>query len=41
MATRCAPDIAYHTEGALKVGASREAIAGTLGIAVSMGPAPP
>jgi AhpD family alkylhydroperoxidase len=40
VATRCAPCIAYHTEGALKAGASREAIAETLGIAVYMGAGP-
>ena len=40
VATRCAPCIAYHVEGALKAGASPEAVAETLGIAVYMGAGP-
>lgn len=40
VATRCAPCIAYHTEGALKQGASREAIAETLAVAIYMGAGP-
>jgi AhpD family alkylhydroperoxidase len=40
VSTRCAPCIAYHAEGALKRGASREAIAETLGVAVYMGAGP-
>lgn len=40
VSTRCAPCIAYHTEGALKAGASQEAIAETLGIAIYMGAGP-
>lgn len=40
VATRCAPCIAYHTEGALKEGASRAEIAETLAMAVYMGAGP-
>jgi AhpD family alkylhydroperoxidase len=40
VATRCAPCIAYHAEGAIEAGASREAVAETLGIAVYMGAGP-
>jgi len=37
---RCAPCVAYHAEGALKHGASREAIAETLAMAIYMGAGP-
>jgi len=37
---RCAPCIAYHTQGAIKQGASREAIAETLAMAIYMGAGP-
>ena len=40
VATRCAPCIAYHAQGALKHGASREAIAETLAMAIYMGAGP-
>ena len=40
VATRCAPCIAYHAEGALKHGASREAVAETLAMAIYMGAGP-
>jgi AhpD family alkylhydroperoxidase len=40
VATRCAPCIAYHAEGAVKQGASREAIAETLAMAIYMGAGP-
>ena len=40
VAVRCAPCIAYHTDGALKHGASREAIAETLAMAIYMGAGP-
>jgi len=40
VATRCAPCIAYHAEGALKQGASRSEIAETLGMAIYMGAGP-
>jgi AhpD family alkylhydroperoxidase len=40
VATRCAPCIAYHAEGAVRHGASREAIAETLGVSVYMGAGP-
>jgi AhpD family alkylhydroperoxidase len=40
VATRCAPCIAYHAEGAVKRGASREAVAETLGMAIYMGAGP-
>jgi AhpD family alkylhydroperoxidase len=40
VATRCAPCIAYHAEGALKHGASREAIAETLAMSIYMGAGP-
>ncbi len=40
VATRCAPCIAYHAEGAVKHGASREAVAETLAMAVYMGAGP-
>ncbi|HZP20108.1 MAG TPA: carboxymuconolactone decarboxylase family protein [Bauldia sp.] len=40
VATRCAPCIAYHAEGAVKRGATREAVAETLAMAVYMGAGP-
>ena len=40
VATRCAPCIAYHAEGAVKHGASREAVAETLAMAIYMGAGP-
>ena len=40
VATRCAPCIAYHAEGAVKHGASRAEIAETLAMAVYMGAGP-
>ena len=40
VAIRCAPCIAYHAEAAVKHGASREAVAETLGMAVYMGAGP-
>jgi AhpD family alkylhydroperoxidase len=40
VATRCAPCIAYHAEGAVRHGASREAIAETLGMSIYMGAGP-
>lgn len=40
VATRCAPCIAYHAEAAVKQGASREAVAETLAMAVYMGAGP-
>jgi AhpD family alkylhydroperoxidase len=40
VAVRCAPCIAYHAQGALKHGASREAIAETLAMAIYMGAGP-
>ncbi|HUO01444.1 MAG TPA: carboxymuconolactone decarboxylase family protein [Rhizomicrobium sp.] len=40
VATRCAPCIAYHVEGAMKHGASRAEIAETLGMAIYMGAGP-
>lgn len=40
VATRCAPCIAYHAEGAVRAGASRAAVAETLGMAVYMGAGP-
>lgn len=40
VAVRCTPCIAYHAEGALKAGASREAVAETLAMAVYMGAGP-
>ena len=40
VATRCAPCIAYHAEGAHKAGASRQEIAETLGMAIYMGAGP-
>ena len=40
VSTRCAPCIAYHTEGALRHGASREAIAEVLAMAIYMGAGP-
>lgn len=40
VATRCEPCIAYHAEGAVKAGASREQVAQTLAMAVYMGAGP-
>lgn len=40
VAIRCTPCIAYHAEGAVKHGASREEVAETLGMAVYMGAGP-
>lgn len=40
VATRCAPCIAYHAEGAIKQGASRAEVAETLGMAIYMGAGP-
>lgn len=40
VSTRCTPCIAYHTEGAIKNGASREAIAEVLAMAIYMGAGP-
>jgi AhpD family alkylhydroperoxidase len=40
VATRCEPCIAYHADGALKAGATREQIAETLAMAVYMGAGP-
>ncbi|MEO8668591.1 MAG: carboxymuconolactone decarboxylase family protein [Bauldia sp.] len=40
VAIRCAPCIAYHAEGAVKHGASREAVAETLALSIYMGAGP-
>ncbi len=40
VAIRCAPCIAYHSEAAVKQGASREAVAETLTMAIYMGAGP-
>ena len=40
VAIRCAPCIAYHAEAAVKQGASREAVAETLAMAIYMGAGP-
>ena len=40
VATRCAPCIAYHAEGAVKQGASRSDVAETLAMAIYMGAGP-
>lgn len=40
VATRCDPCIAYHAEGALKCGATREEVTETLAMAVYMGAGP-
>lgn len=40
VATRCEPCIAYHAEGAVKAGATREQVAETLALAVYMGAGP-
>lgn len=40
VAIRCQPCIAYHMEGAVKAGASREEISETLAMAVYMGAGP-
>lgn len=40
VATRCEPCIAYHAEGALQAGATRDQVAETLALAVYMGAGP-
>ncbi len=40
VATRCAPCIAYHAQGAVKCGATREEVAETMGMAIYMGAGP-
>jgi AhpD family alkylhydroperoxidase len=40
VAVRCTPCIAYHAEGAVKQGASREAVAEALAMAIYMGAGP-
>ena len=40
VATHCAPCIAYHAQGASKAGASHEAVAETLAMAIYMGAGP-
>ena len=40
VATRCAPCIAYHAEGAVKEGASREEVAEALAMSIYMGAGP-
>ncbi|GLR66498.1 alkyl hydroperoxide reductase AhpD [Acidocella aquatica] len=40
VATRCAPCIAYHAEGAVKSGATREEVTETMGMAIYMGAGP-
>jgi AhpD family alkylhydroperoxidase len=40
VAVRCEPCIAYHAEGAIKRGASREAVAEALAMAILMGAGP-
>ena len=40
VAVHCVPCIAYHAEGAVKHGASREAVAETLAMAIYMGAGP-
>jgi AhpD family alkylhydroperoxidase len=40
VATHCAPCIAYHAQGAVKAGASREAVSETLAMAIYMGAGP-
>jgi AhpD family alkylhydroperoxidase len=40
VATRCAPCIAYHAEGAVKRGATRQEVAETLGMSIYMGAGP-
>lgn len=40
VSTRCVPCIAYHAEGAVKRGASREEVLETLGMAIFMGAGP-
>lgn len=40
VATRCSPCIGYHAQGAVKAGASREAVAETLAMAIYMGAGP-
>jgi AhpD family alkylhydroperoxidase len=40
VATRCSPCIAYHTEGAVKQGASRAEVAEVLAMAIYMGAGP-
>lgn len=40
VATRCAPCIAYHAEAAVKLGATREEVMETMGMAIYMGAGP-
>jgi AhpD family alkylhydroperoxidase len=40
VATRCAPCIAYHAEAAVKLGASRDEVMETMGMAIYMGAGP-
>jgi AhpD family alkylhydroperoxidase len=40
VSTRCAPCIAYHAEGAVRRGASRQDVAETLAMAIYMGAGP-
>jgi AhpD family alkylhydroperoxidase len=40
VAMRCAPCVAYHAEGAVKQGASRDEVAETLAMAIYMGAGP-
>lgn len=40
VAVRCAPCIAYHTQAAVKCGATREEVAETMGMAIYMGAGP-
>ena len=40
VATRCAPCIAYHAESAVKLGATREEVMETMGMAIYMGAGP-
>lgn len=40
VATRCQPCIAYHVEGAVKAGSSREEITETMAMAIYMGAGP-
>ncbi|MBR0660039.1 carboxymuconolactone decarboxylase family protein [Neoroseomonas oryzicola] len=40
VATRCAPCIAYHAEAAVKLGATRDEVMETMGMAIYMGAGP-
>lgn len=40
VATRCAPCIAYHAESAVKLGATRDEVMETMGMAIYMGAGP-